>query len=130
MWNLERLGTRNYLYQLLRDHGLARAIISERQAPDHVAGIARGIIHGTHARALLRCCVLEQSPEDLRRNVEWQEVGEDFALARLVFIDRAAKRGLRRGGFLGNLGGDDAQGGGNLGDQRWDAREEAGCGVT
>ena len=68
-----------------------------RQAVDHVAGIAGGVVHGAHARALLRCRVLEQRLEDLHGDVERQKLGEDVGLVRLVFIDRAAERGLLRG---------------------------------
>src|SRR4029078_12123109 len=77
---LERLGAGNDLDQLLSDHGLSRAIISERQAPDHVAGIARGVVHGAHALALLRRCVLEQRAEGLRGDFERQKIGEDICL--------------------------------------------------
>ena len=55
---LERLGAGNDLDQLLGDHRLARAVILQRQPPDHVAGVAGRIVHGTHARALLRSRVL------------------------------------------------------------------------
>ena len=120
---LERLGAGNDLDQLLGDHRLARAVISQRQPPDHVAGIAGRIVHGAHAGALLRGRVLEQRAEDLRGDVEGQEVGEDVGLVGLVFIDRAAERSLRRGG-LRDLRRDDLQGSWDLADHRAEARKE------
>src|SRR5262245_8201502 len=58
---LERLGARDDFDEFLGDLRLALAIVAERQPVDHVAGIARGIVHGAHPCALLRCSVLQES---------------------------------------------------------------------
>ena len=53
-FGLERFGARNDFDEFLGDLRLALAVVSDRQLVDHVAGIARGVVHGAHARALLR----------------------------------------------------------------------------
>ena len=58
---------------------------------DHVARVAGRVVHGAHARALLRGGVFEQCAEDLRRDVARQELGEDFILLGLEFVDRAGQ---------------------------------------
>src|SRR5690606_20099802 len=52
---LERLGARNDLDQFLGDLRLALAVIGDRQLVDHVAGVARGIVHRRHLGAHLAC---------------------------------------------------------------------------
>src|SRR5262249_50981416 len=84
---LKRLGTRDDLDQLFRDHRLPSAVVPQCQAVDHLAGVAAGAVHGRHARALLRCGVLEQSAEDLGGDVAGEEALEDLFFARLVFVD-------------------------------------------
>ena len=76
---LERLGARDDLDQFLGDLRLALAVVADRQPVDHVAGVARGVVHGAHLGALLGGGVLEQRAEDLDRDVARQEVGEDLA---------------------------------------------------
>ena len=90
---LERFGARNDFDEFLGDLRLALAVVLDRQLVDHVAGIARGIVHGAHPRALFGGRVFEQRPEDLHRDVARQEIGEDLALVRLVVIDGAAEIG-------------------------------------
>ena len=87
---LERLGARNDLDQFLGDLRLTAAVVEQRIAVDHVAGVPRGVVHGAHLGALLRSDVLEQRPENLDRQVARQEVGEDRFLVRLVFVAGAA----------------------------------------
>ena len=82
------------------------AVIFHGQAIDHVAGVAGGVVHRAHARALLGGRVLEQRLEDLHGDVERQEIGQDLGLVGLVFVDGAAKRSLgvrwyRRGSWRG-----------------------------
>src|SRR5262249_51895499 len=50
---LQRLGAGDDLDQLLGDVGLALAVVLDGQLVDHVAGVAGGVVHGRHARALL-----------------------------------------------------------------------------
>ena len=88
---LKRFRAGDDLDQFLRDHGLARAIVGDRLFADHVTGVSRRVVHGAHARALLRGGVLKKCPEDLRREATGQELGEDFLLLRLIFVDRLAK---------------------------------------
>jgi hypothetical protein len=56
---LERFGARNDFDEFLGDLRLTLAVVLERQLVDHVAGVARGVVHGAHLRALSRR-VLEQ----------------------------------------------------------------------
>src|ERR1700757_3770706 len=46
-------GAGDDLDQFLGDVGLARAVVVQSQALDHVAGVARRIVHRGHARAVL-----------------------------------------------------------------------------
>src|SRR4051794_7506250 len=96
-WNLrsktlERFGTGDDLDQLLRDDGLARAVIIHRQTIDHLAGIARRVVHRGHPRTLFAGRVFEQCGVDLYREIVRQQLGQDFLFARLEFVDRAAER--------------------------------------
>src|SRR3954468_12268019 len=75
---LERLGARDDFDELGRDHGLASAVVLDRQAVDHVAGIAGRIVHRRHLRTVEAGLVLEQRMIDLHGNVAWQQVAEDF----------------------------------------------------
>ena len=45
----------------------------QRLLLDHLAGVARGVVHGAHPRALLGRGVLEQRPEDLHGDVARQQ---------------------------------------------------------
>ena len=67
------------------DRRLALAVVLDRQAVDHVAGVARRIVHRGHLRAVEAGLVLEQRAIDLHRDVARQEVGEDLLLVRLIF---------------------------------------------
>src|SRR5918911_460067 len=66
---LQRLRTRDDLDQLLRDHGLARAVVAHREPVDHIARVAGRAVHRAHARALLGGGILEQPPKHLCRGV-------------------------------------------------------------
>src|SRR3546814_19451507 len=66
--------------------------ILDREAVDHVAGVARGIVHRGHAAALFGRRILQQRAEDLDRDVARQEIGEDRFLVGLI------RDGGRRGG--------------------------------
>src|SRR3974390_2259488 len=56
---LERLGTRDDLDHFLRDHRLTRAVVTKSLLADHLTGIAGGVVHRAHARALLRCGIFQ-----------------------------------------------------------------------
>ena len=58
---LERFRAGDDLDQFLGDHRLARAVVELRLLLDHVAGVARGVVHRAHARALLGGGVLEDA---------------------------------------------------------------------
>src|ERR1043165_6707060 len=87
---LERLGAGDDLDQLLGNHRLAGAVIGERLLADHFAGIAGGVVHGAHARALLGGGVFQERAEYLHRQVARQQLGEDVFLGRLVFVGRGS----------------------------------------
>src|SRR5262245_8960048 len=101
-----RLGAGDDLDQLLGDHRLAGAVVGQRLFADHLAGIAGGVVHRAHLRAVERGGVLEQRAEDLHRDVARQQLGQDFLLLRLVLVagaiagltleDRGSDLGLGR----------------------------------
>src|SRR4029077_9707336 len=81
---LQRLGAGDDLDQFLGDHRLAGAVVGERLLADHFAGIAGGIVHRAHARALLGGGVFQERAEHLHRQIARQEIGENFFFLRLV----------------------------------------------
>src|SRR3712207_6199900 len=83
----ERLRARDDLDEFLGDLRLAGAVVVEGEALDHVAGVARGVVHGGHLRAAEGGRVFEQRAEDLHREVARQKILQDLLLARLVFVD-------------------------------------------
>src|SRR5687768_8036487 len=96
---LDRLGAGDDLDQLTGDVRLARAVVVQRQLVDHVAGIARGIVHRGHPRAMLARRTFQDRPIDLDGEVARQQGGEDFLLGRLVFVKGLRPRGGSRGPF-------------------------------
>src|SRR6201987_2000114 len=62
---LDRLGAGDDLDQLLGDHRLAGAVINQRLLADHLAGVAGGVVHGRHLRAIERGVILEQRAKHL-----------------------------------------------------------------
>src|SRR4029079_8283554 len=86
---LERLGAGDDFDQFLGDHRLTRAVVSERLLADHLACVARRIVHRAHARALLRGGVLKERAEQLAGEDSRQKLGQDLVLFRLVFIGGA-----------------------------------------
>jgi hypothetical protein len=77
--------------EAIGDHRLTGAVVAKRLLADHLPGIAGGIVHRAHLRAVERGVVLEQRPENLHRNVARQDVGEDLLLVGLVVVDHAAR---------------------------------------
>src|SRR5215813_14522142 len=83
---LESLGARDDLDQLLGDHRLAGAVISQRLLADHFPGIARRVVHRAHARALLGRSVFQKRTKYLDRQIAWQQLVKYLFFLRLVFV--------------------------------------------
>src|SRR4051794_11145481 len=116
----QRLGAGDDLDQLFGDHRLTGAVVGQRLLADHFAGVAGGVVHGAHLGAIERCGVLKQRAEDLHRDIARQELCENLLLVRLILVD---SRGLLAGcGF--EHWRNDLLGGRDLGDHRFEAREE------
>src|SRR5215475_14310715 len=81
--------------EFLGDLSLTRAVVDQRLLADHFAGVAGGVVHRRHLRAVERSVVLEQRAEDLHREIARQQAGEDLVLFRLVFVGRRARAGGR-----------------------------------
>src|SRR5580698_9625864 len=79
------------LDQFLGDHRLAGAVVFERLLADHLAGVARGVVHRRHLRAVERRRILDERAENLHREIARQKLLEDILLVGLELIDRAAK---------------------------------------
>ena len=79
------------LDQFLGDHRLAGAVVGERLLADHLAGVAGGVVHRRHLRAVERRRVLDERAENLHREIARQELFEDILFVRLELIDRAAQ---------------------------------------
>src|SRR5487761_48436 len=129
MLPLERLGARNDLDQFLGDGGLTRAVISDVEPIDHLAGVACRVVHRRHARALLRCSVFQERGEDLDREVAWQQLGKNFAFLGLKLVDRALEIRLVLLLRLRNSEGDELLLDDDLADRRLEAIEHHGAGV-
>src|SRR3984957_13533345 len=54
------LGARDDFNQLLGDHRLTGSVVDQGLLADHVAGIAGGVVHGAHLRAVERGVVFQQ----------------------------------------------------------------------
>ena len=83
---LDRLGAGDDLDQLLGDLGLTGSVVDLGLLADHFAGVAGGVIHRAHLRAVERGVVFQQRAEDLHREIARQQAGEDLVLFRLVFV--------------------------------------------
>src|ERR1043165_6698169 len=57
--------SRHHLDDLLRDRRLPHLVHVEREPVDHVTRVARGRVHGRHARAVLRRRGLQEGAPDL-----------------------------------------------------------------
>src|SRR4051795_11764645 len=91
----DRLGAGDDLDQLLGDLGLTGSVVDLGLLADHFAGVAGGVVHRAHLRAVERRVVFQQRAEHLHREIARQQPGEDFIFLRLVFI------GGRRAGVGG-----------------------------
>src|SRR5258708_11728159 len=74
------------LDQFLGDHRLAGAVVGERLLADHLAGVAGGVIHRRHLRAVERRRVLHQPAENLHPEMALQQVAKNVFLGRLEFV--------------------------------------------
>src|ERR1700683_3704845 len=61
------------LDQFLGDHRLAGAVVGERLLADHLAGVAGGVVHRRHLRAVERSSVLQERAENLHRKIARQK---------------------------------------------------------
>src|SRR5262245_56918840 len=120
-----RLGAGNDLDQLLGDHRLAGAVVGQRLLADHFAGVAGGIVHRSHLRAVERRRVPQERAEDLHRDGARQKLREDLGLLGLVFVDRA----VVVAGLVRKHRRDDLLRGRDLRDDRPETREEQGADV-
>src|SRR5581483_8755840 len=59
----QRLRAGDNLNQFLGDHRLARTVVGQGLLADHLAGVARGIVHRGHARALLGSGIFQERAE-------------------------------------------------------------------
>jgi hypothetical protein len=95
---IERFGARNDFDQFLGDLRLTLAVVAHRQLVDHFAGIARGVVHRGHPRALLGGSVFKQRRKICTAYVARQQILENRsrpARSRRSRRDRAALSGLR-----------------------------------
>src|SRR5580698_3829687 len=83
-------GAGDDLDQFLGDVRLARPVVVQRQALDHVAGVARGTVHRGHPRAVFSGGTFQQRAKHLDRQVLRQQAGEDGFFVRLEVVAGAA----------------------------------------
>src|SRR5260221_3134280 len=90
---LESLGAGDDFDQLLGDLGLTGAVVDKGLLADHIAGVAGGVVHRAHLRAVERGVVFQQRAEDLHCEIARQQTRQDLVFFRLIFI------GCRRPGI-------------------------------
>src|SRR5580692_4478429 len=117
----DRLGAGDDFNQLLGDHRLTGPVVDQGLLADHVAGIAGGIVHRAHLRAVERGIVFQQSAEDLDRQIARQQAGQNLVFFRLIFV-RRRRTGLGGPGLHHQR--NDLLRGGKLRDHRSEARIE------
>src|SRR5580658_3934556 len=93
----DRLGAGDDFNQLLGDHRLTGSIVDQGLLADHVAGVAGGVVHRAHLRAVERGVVLQKRAKNLHRDIARQEPRQDFVFLRLIFVSnrRSGVRGRR-----------------------------------
>src|SRR3954467_7482376 len=79
-------GARDDLDQFLGDHRLACAIVGDGLLADHLARIARRVVHCAHARTLLRRGVFQQCAQHLNGDIARQQIVEDVDFLGLVVV--------------------------------------------
>src|SRR6185295_8169664 len=117
---LERLGAGDDFDQFLGDHRLAGAVVGVRLLADHLAGVAGGVVHRTHARTLLQGRIFKKRAEYLHSEVARQKFGQNLFLFRLVLVGG----GYAVFGSLFEYRRDDLLCGRDLRNDRVEAREE------
>src|SRR6202050_5559538 len=65
----DRLVAGDDFNQLLGDHRLTGSVVDQGLLADHVAGIAGGVVHRAHLRAVERGVVFQQGTEHLHRQI-------------------------------------------------------------
>src|SRR6185312_740183 len=88
----KRLGAGDDFDEFLGDRRLSRAVVRGVEPVDHLAGVARGVVHRRHARTLLTRAVLQQRGEDLHREIARQQITQDLGFLWLELVDRAGSR--------------------------------------
>src|SRR5689334_18009641 len=78
------------LDEFFGDVRLPRTVIVQRQTLDHVARVARRIVHCRHARAMLARSALQQRAEHRHGQRLWEEPRQDGIFVRLEFVGRTA----------------------------------------
>src|ERR1700720_1189436 len=115
----DRLGAGDDFNQLLGDHRLTGSVVDQGLLANHVTGVAGGVVHRAHLRAIERGVVFQQRTENLHRKIARQQVAQDLVFFRLIFI------GCRRAGTRGRRfhhQRNDLLRGRDLGDDRLEAR--------
>src|SRR6476469_5027875 len=92
--SLERFGAGDDLDQFGRDSRLALAVVDDAELLDHVAGVARGVVHRGHLAAVEAGLVLQHRAIDLDGDVLGQKRGQDLVLVRLILHRRARRAAL------------------------------------
>src|SRR6185295_6771130 len=105
----KRLGAGDDFNEFLSDVGLPLPVVAQRQFLDHVAGIARGAVHGAHARPLFGGGILQQAAENLAGDIARHQLAQDFIFAWLVLVNRLLAAGGRFRGALRKLRRNDLQ---------------------
>src|SRR5215469_16694578 len=75
-------GAGDDLDQFLGDVRLARAVVVQRQALDHVARVARRVVHRCHARTMFTGSTFQQRAVDLDRQCLRQQARQDGLFVR------------------------------------------------
>src|SRR5262245_34026659 len=105
----KRLSAGDDFDEFLGDIGLPLAVVAQRQLIDHVARIARGAIHGAHARPLFGGGILQQAAENLAGDIARQQLAQNFVFARLVLVNCLLLAAARCRGAWRKLGRNDLQ---------------------
>src|SRR5262245_13241348 len=82
-----RLGAGDDLDQLFGDHRLTSAVVGQCLFADHLAGVARGVVHCRHLRTVERGTILQKRGKNLDRDIARQKFDEDFVLIGFVFVN-------------------------------------------
>src|SRR6185437_4723532 len=118
----DRLGAGDDFNQLLGDHGLTGSVVDQGLLANHVAGVAGGVVHRAHLRAIERSVVFQQGAEDLHCEIARQQPGQNLVFFRLVLVGRG-RAGRVRGPRLDHQRNDLLRGR-DLRDHRLEARIE------